>query len=46
MLVLFAIVIPPRSWVRDRFDEVEEISAGNDPPSGSRRINRDPEAVV
>jgi len=36
LLVLFAAVILPRTWDRDHFETVEEISTGNDPPSGHR----------
>ena len=46
MFLLFANVILPRTWDSDHFDRVEEISTGNDPPSGERRIHREPEGIV
>lgn len=46
ILPLFATVILPRTWDRDHFETVEELSAGTDPPSGHRRSHREAEGRV
>ena len=46
MFLLFADLILPRTWDRDQFETVDQESTGNDPPSGERRIHREPEGIV